>query len=90
MESRDLVSVSKRFSRPVFSSLGLEGLRSRLGLKGFRFRSRALRLETLHRLFFMKFCKKEFLSKTVLKNDCSKFSRSKRSVAKLCLMLCCL
>jgi len=30
----------------------------------------------------MKFCK-EFLEKTVLKNDCSQFSRSKRSVAKL-------
>jgi len=38
----------------------------------------------------MKFCKKEFLKKTVLKNDCSKFSRSKRSVAKLSLLLCCL
>jgi len=50
-------------SRTVFSSLGLEGLRSRLGLclEGFRSRSRALRLETLHRLFFIKFCKKEFL-----------------------------
>jgi len=43
MVSRDLVSV------PVFWSLGLEGLRFRLGL------------ETLHRLFFMKFYKKEFL-----------------------------
>ena len=87
MESRDLVSVSRRVSRPVFWSLGLEGLRSRLGLEGFRSRSRALRLETLHRLFFMKFCK-EFLKKTVLKNDCSKFSRSKRSVAKLSSLLC--
>ena len=61
MESRDLVSVS----RPVFWKLGLghglEGLRSRLGLEGFRSRSRALRLKTLHRLFFMKFCKKEFI-----------------------------
>ena len=38
----------------------------------------------------MKFCKKELLLKTVLKNDCSKFSRSKRSVAKLSLLLCCL
>jgi len=49
-----------------FWSLGLEGLRSRLGLglEGFRSRSRALRLETLHRLFFIKFCKKEFLWKT--------------------------
>jgi len=37
----------------------------------------------------VKFCK-EFLSKTVLKNDCSKFSRSKKSVAKLSLLLCCL
>jgi len=35
----------------------------------------------------MKFCRKEFL-KTVLKNDCSKFSRSKRPVAKLSLLLC--
>jgi len=52
-------------------------------------RSRALRLETLHRLFFMKFCK-EFLEKTVLKNDSSKFSSSKRSVGKLSLLLCCL
>ena len=45
MESRDLVSVSRRVSRPVFWSLGLEGLvsvskvssrsrRSRLGLEG--------------------------------------------------------
>jgi len=30
-------------------------------------RSRALRLETLHRLFFMNFCKKEFLKTTVSK-----------------------
>ena len=90
MQSRDLVSVSRRwktewkktwktecaqnslnpekqsvlnslYSRPVFWSLGLglEGLRSRLGLEGSR--SRALRLETLHRLFFMKFCRNEFL-----------------------------
>jgi len=34
-----------------------------LGFEGFRSRFRALRLETLHRLFFMKFCKKEFLKK---------------------------
>jgi len=32
MESRELVSVSRRVLRPVFWSLGLEGLRSRLGL----------------------------------------------------------
>jgi len=90
MESRALVSVSRRVARPVFWSLGLglEGLRSRHGLEGSR--SRALRLETLHRLFFMKFWKKEFLKKKVLKNDCSKFSHSKRSVAKLSLLLCCL
>ena len=61
MESRGLVSVSKRVSRPVFWSLGLEGLRSRLGLEGFR--SRVLCLETLHSLFFMKFCKKDFPKK---------------------------
>ena len=81
---------SDEVSRPVFWSLGLKGLRSRLGLEGFRSRSRALLLESLHRLFFMKFCKKEFLKKTVLKNDCSKFSRSWRPVAKLSFLLCCL
>jgi len=48
MESRDLVL------RPVFWSLGF-------GLEGFWSRSRDLRLEILHRVFFMKFCKKEFL-----------------------------
>jgi len=37
MESRDLVSVSRRVSRPVFWSLdlGIEGLRSRLSLELF-------------------------------------------------------
>ena len=55
-ESRDLVSVSRRVLRSVFWSLGLEGLTSRLGLEGFRSRSRPLRLETLHGLFFMTFC----------------------------------
>jgi len=58
MESRDLVlvSVSRRVSRPIFRShgLGLECFRSRLGLEGFRSRSRALHLETLHSLFLMK------------------------------------
>ena len=68
-------------------SLGLEGLRSRLGLEGFRSRSWALHPEILHRLVFMKFCK-EFLKKTVLKNDGSKFSCSKRSVATFSLLLC--
>jgi len=38
----------------------------------------------------MKFWKKEFLKKMVFKIDCSKFSRSKGSVAKLSLLLCCL
>jgi len=50
-----------RLGLGFFLSLGLEGLRSRLGLEAFRSQSRALRLETLRRLFFMKFCKKEFL-----------------------------
>ena len=55
MESRDA-------SRdPIFWSLGLEGLRFCLGLEGSR--SRALRLETLHRLFFTTFCKMEFFEK---------------------------
>jgi len=80
LQTRFLVSRSQS-QRSQVSSLGLEGFRSR---------SRALRLETLHKLFFVKFCKKEFLIKTVLKNDCSKFSLSKRSVAKLSLLLCCL
>ena len=49
MESRDLVSVSRRVSRPVFLSLGLglERLRSRLGLERFRSRSR----DFAHELF---------------------------------------
>jgi len=44
MEPRDLVSVSRRVSRPVFWRLGLslEGLRSRLGLEGFWSRSRRI------------------------------------------------
>jgi len=54
MQSRDLVSVSIRVRRPVFPSLGLEYLRSRLGLEGFRSRYRAHSLETLHELLFYK------------------------------------
>jgi len=59
MESRDLVSVSRRVSRPVVWSLGLEGLRSRS-------RSRRISVSVSSSssrdfaLFFMKFCK-EFL-----------------------------
>ena len=89
------VSLAWSFPSPCFGRLcshvevALAWLlhKSHLDLEGSRYR--ALRLETLHRLFFMKFCK-EFLKKTVLKNDCSKFSRSKRSVAKLSLLLYCL
>ena len=57
------VSVSKVSGLVSVSVSQVSGLRSRLGLglEGFRSRSRALRLETLHRLVFMKFCKKEFL-----------------------------
>jgi len=54
MESRDLVSVSRRVSRPVFWSLDL-------GLEGFRSRSRALRLETLHGLFLWSFARRSSL-----------------------------
>jgi len=36
----------------------------------------------------MNLCKKKLLKKTVLKNDCRKFSPSKRSVAKPSLLLC--
>ena len=45
VESRDLVSVSKIFSRPIFTSLGLEGFTSRLGLglEGYRSRSQGYR-----------------------------------------------
>jgi len=53
-------------------------------------RSRALRLETEERIFFYEVLQEEVPQKTVLKSDCSKFSRSKRSVAKLSLLLCCL
>jgi len=60
MGYRDLVSVSRHISRPVFWNLGLESLTSRLGLEVFRSRSGAPRVETLHRLFFMRFCRKEF------------------------------
>ena len=47
-ESRHLVSVSTRVSRPICGSLGLEGIRSRIGLEGYRFRSHAYCLETLN------------------------------------------
>ena len=80
MESRDVVSVSRRVSKPVFWSLGLDGFRSR---------SRALSLETLHRLFLSSSARRRSL-KMFFKNACSKFSRSKRSVAKLSLLLRCL
>jgi len=62
-QKQDRIRYSDGVSRPAFWSLGLEGLKSRLGIEGFRFRSRALRLETLNRLFFMKSCNKEFLKK---------------------------
>ena len=57
MESWHLVSVLRRVLRPVFWRLGLEGLWSRR----ISVSSRALRLETLHRLFFMKFLWNYFL-----------------------------
>ena len=70
------VIISDGVSRPVF-------LESQVSVsKDFGF---GLRLEALRRLFFMKFCK-EFLKKTVFKNDCSKFSGSEWSVAKLSLL----
>jgi len=92
MESRDLVSVSRLVSRPIFWSLGLEGLRFRLGLVSKDF---GLVLELcVSRLcvgyFLWSFASRSSSKKTVLKNDCSKFSRSKRSVAKLPLLFCCL
>jgi len=52
-------SRSRDASRDPFFEVSISKV-SGLGLEGFRSRSRAFRLETLHRLFFMKFCK-EFL-----------------------------
>ena len=60
--------------RPVFRSLDLEG-----------FWSRVLRLETLHRLFLWNFARSS-LKNGLKKYYCSKFNRSKRSVAKLPLL----
>ena len=64
MESRDLVSVSRRVSRPAFLSLGLglglERLKSRLGLERFRSRSRVLGLETLRMSYLFESCKKQW------------------------------
>jgi len=45
----------------TIGSDGVSGRVSSLGLEGFR--SRSLSLETLHRLFFMNFCKNELLKK---------------------------
>jgi len=56
------VAISNGVSR-LFSSLGLECL----GLEGFRSRSRALSLETLHESFFMKSCKKQLLKNGFMK-----------------------
>ena len=55
MESRDMVSFSRRVSRPIFevSASKVSGLG--FGLEGSR--SRALRLETLHRLFLLSFAR---------------------------------
>jgi len=36
MESRDLVSVSRLVSRPIFASLGLEDFSCRLGREAYR------------------------------------------------------
>ena len=57
LETRFLEFRSRSRRSQVSSHLGL-------GFEGFRSRSRALRLENLHRLFFVKFCK-EFFKKTV-------------------------
>jgi len=64
----DCLLISDGVSRPIFSSLGLECLRSRLGLEGLRSRYRALSLETLHELFFfMKSYEKQLLENGVVK-----------------------
>jgi len=58
MESRGLVSVWRRVSRPVYSSLGLECLRSRIGLELFVSR-------LCMSYFFMKSCIKQLLKKGI-------------------------
>jgi len=83
MESR-----SRDVSRDPFFCLGLEGLFSVSKDFGFGLELFVSRLFIGY--FFLKFCKKEFLKKMVLKNDCSNFNRSKRSVAMLSLLLRCL
>jgi len=56
------VAVAMKIIHCAHSSLFSDGVsRLGLGLEGLRSQSRALCLETLHRLFFMKFCKKEIL-----------------------------
>jgi len=63
MESRDLVSVSRGVSRPVFWNLGLEGLRSRLGLK-------LLVSKLCMNYFFIKSCKKQLrIYKVIVQNS---------------------
>ena len=80
-----LASMTKSF-KSVMESRDFISV-SKVSSRSEGFRSRALRLETLHGLFLMKLCKKEFLKNTVLKNDCSKFCRSKRSVAALFVVM---
>ena len=89
MGSRDLVSVSRRVSRPVL----LES-RSRRSQVSSRSRRISVSVSSSSSRDFAQVIFYEVLlgvpQKTVLKNDCSKFIRSKRSVAKLSLLLCCL
>jgi len=57
MESRDLVSVSRLISRPIFASLGLGSFRPRLGLENCmpQSQARCLRLWILQRYGLGKF-----------------------------------
>jgi len=64
---------------------GLECLRSRLGLEGFR--SRDLSRDFAWVIFLWSLARNGS-SKTDLQSNCSKFSCSNRSVAKLSLLLC--
>ena len=48
VEYRDLVSVSGLISRHIYTSLSLEGFRSRLGLGGYRSQSQTCCLETFN------------------------------------------
>ena len=83
--SRTIKSAGRRYTSNGVSRLGL-GLETCL-----ESRCRALSLETLHRLFYVNFCKKEFLKKTVLKMIVQNLAVQRgQRISCLGLLLCCL